>query len=1006
MAKLTVCRDNNPIGKAYTSSVPSHQGHPSKGIGKQINISLEELAEALQGQFDPEEYLLAGLPRTVLDSFTIQAGTLEQSLKRSNFLFKDHQIALIADIDAKWFIKHSVSMPTTPKEVYELLIKINPKLLKYNVKLLISPSSSNGVYHPTYKPTPTYTSYHVYAEIVGLKHVSLEAWGKAHHRACFLNLTPDQLKDLPINHETREPDYPPSSTGVVTLSEGCEVLLRSLFDVSIYQPQRVIFEGTPTFSNGWGYHPDRPAPAIFGENALNLASTYPTLPNGYEQSFPMITAELTSTYRNLPTVKAKREDYFARNPHISHFIKHASLPTSTQLHLSSNTTDHTISISEILLLLLAEKPGAFVYTNDPIEPQAGRTKMRVQWNGQSDISAWSYLHGGRAFSVVIDLPSLIEAAFKPSFQLTIGEFYKRYIKLRSKQPSQKDLVKEQTLIARLWNKHAPESSIRQLSSAMKEAEESVTLYSRAEQQRELGDFIRAHNLDSFIELNDSSGTTYYYRDDYNNLRSYSRQAFESQYAPYSRYIPSLKAAVPLSTAFREWEDKRTANEKVFEPSGETLSSQVNLWTGFDTQLISKDSYRPSPRIHSFLKDVVCSGDETDYNLLLDFLAHLIQRPYEKPTWAVVLVSEEKGTGKSTFQNFVYSLVGPTHSVFLSGENEVTKQFTSVLAQSILVLQEEFAVESKATQNKLKDLITCKTIKHEAKRQDEFHLSSYHRFIFSTNDPSRIPISNGERRYFVLAVDPKHKNDEEYFSALLEEMEANRESFFYELYHRENVHLPYEAPVRPSVFPISLEAAQNTLPFTAALFSLIYSIDPFPFEPSVSFRDTDDVVSTNKLLADPDYLPLKAFEANRAALFPSLPNLPRTITVQAVLARLKTEGFSETFLYESKVLTPVSTLEDRLMNKKKDTRERACFHLTLAFKKEVLSHIIPLREISSFETEEQLDAFVLTKLLKRQSADAVYSNIDFYRTSVKQRFQEKLEAGTAPTVSSLMSEEQV
>ena len=75
---------------------------------------------------------------------------------------------------------------------------------------------------------------------------------------------------------------------------------------------------------------------------------------------------------------------------------------------------------------------------------------------------------------------------------------------------------------------------------------------------------------------------------------------------------------------------------------------LNLWQGF--------AVKPHKGDWTLFDDhlfyVICGENQRYYDWLMDWLAHLVQKPYEKPGSAVVLKSEVKGTGKSMVVEFL------------------------------------------------------------------------------------------------------------------------------------------------------------------------------------------------------------------------------------------------------------------------------------------------------------------------------------------------------------------
>ena len=64
---------------------------------------------------------------------------------------------------------------------------------------------------------------------------------------------------------------------------------------------------------------------------------------------------------------------------------------------------------------------------------------------------------------------------------------------------------------------------------------------------------------------------------------------------------------------------------------------------------------------------LCNGDETVAGHLIDWVAHLVQRPGERVSHAVVITSPTQGVGKDTLAEMIGRVVGDTNRVNVSSE---------------------------------------------------------------------------------------------------------------------------------------------------------------------------------------------------------------------------------------------------------------------------------------------------------------------------------------------------
>lgn len=161
--------------------------------------------------------------------------------------------------------------------------------------------------------------------------------------------------------------------------------------------------------------------------------------------------------------------------------------------------------------------------------------------------------------------------------------------------------------------------------------------------------------------------------------------------------------------------------------------------------------------------IICSGDKACYEYLLNWLAHLVQKPMEKPEVAIVLKAGQ-GTGKGTFVDPIGKIIG-AHFVHLTEQSQVVGRFNSLLENKVLIFADEFFAGSKKHTDQLKGMITEKTAKIERKGIDSIMVPSFSRLIMASNHENIVSIEKDERRYLYLEVSEERKQDHQYFEAL-------------------------------------------------------------------------------------------------------------------------------------------------------------------------------------------------------------------------------------------------
>lgn len=202
----------------------------------------------------------------------------------------------------------------------------------------------------------------------------------------------------------------------------------------------------------------------------------------------------------------------------------------------------------------------------------------------------------------------------------------------------------------------------------------------------------------------------------------------------------------------------------FNPVGST-GNYLNLWVGPTLVPIAGGWIL----IRSFLLEVICSGDQVAFDFLINFLAHALQRPGEKPGIMVIMIGGQ-GIGKGTLGKILRLIWSATYWQ-IHKIDEVTGNFNAVLERAFMVFLDEamFAGDRKAS-DALKSLVTEPVIQINEKYQPARQTRSYHRFFAATNSEHFKNTERDDRRDFVLRVSEVKKDDHAYWSALNCEIE--------------------------------------------------------------------------------------------------------------------------------------------------------------------------------------------------------------------------------------------
>lgn len=234
-----------------------------------------------------------------------------------------------------------------------------------------------------------------------------------------------------------------------------------------------------------------------------------------------------------------------------------------------------------------------------------------------------------------------------------------------------------------------------------------------------------------------------------------------------------KKVEKLTAAWMQSKRRRTYDGLVFSPEKAVDPRWYNLWRGFDYKPTPAADARAQASVQLWIDHCtnnVCRGDKTLARWFIGFMAHLIQKPYEKPLVALVLKGR-KGTGKNAAVERVGALFA-RNMVVADDDRYLIGNFNSHLeACLLLALDEASWAGGKKVEGKLKGIITGSKHMIERKGMEPYQVDNLTRVVIIGNEDWLVPASQDERRYAVFDVGEGNMQDREFFREMREGMEA-------------------------------------------------------------------------------------------------------------------------------------------------------------------------------------------------------------------------------------------
>ena len=189
-------------------------------------------------------------------------------------------------------------------------------------------------------------------------------------------------------------------------------------------------------------------------------------------------------------------------------------------------------------------------------------------------------------------------------------------------------------------------------------------------------------------------------------------------------------------------------------------------------------HQPKEGDFSHIQSLVRHIFGEQYELGMDYLQLLYLQPIQKLP-ILLLVSEERNTGKSTFLNFLKAVF--QNNVTFNTNEDFRSQFNSDWAGKLLIVVDEVLLNRREDSERLKNLSTTLSYKVEAKGKDRDEIAFFAKFVLcSNNEYLPVIIDAGETRYWVRKIDRLQSDDTDF----LQKLKAETPAFLHFLQHRQ------------------------------------------------------------------------------------------------------------------------------------------------------------------------------------------------------------------------------
>jgi len=190
------------------------------------------------------------------------------------------------------------------------------------------------------------------------------------------------------------------------------------------------------------------------------------------------------------------------------------------------------------------------------------------------------------------------------------------------------------------------------------------------------------------------------------------------------------------------------NMKLVPPPLNCGARTLNLFTGFAADNLTNCEVVPIDLVLGHIK-LLCEDNASYAEYVLNFLAHIIQRPAELTRTALVFKGVQ-GSGKGLFFNwFGKNILGLKYYYITADPANITTYNDHLNGKILINLDEAKAADTYAAASQLKNKITEPLITLQNKYVKPFTVENYGRYVFFSNQDNPVKVEDTDRRYVIF-----------------------------------------------------------------------------------------------------------------------------------------------------------------------------------------------------------------------------------------------------------------
>ena len=179
---------------------------------------------------------------------------------------------------------------------------------------------------------------------------------------------------------------------------------------------------------------------------------------------------------------------------------------------------------------------------------------------------------------------------------------------------------------------------------------------------------------------------------------------------YTMELPNgktTKISVEPFKMWMSWMGRKEVRAIGFDPTDKENKDIFNIWNGYDIseEIAEKFDEDEAQPILDHIIECWCNGNEESFEYVMDYFAHIIQKPWKK-SGVVLALRSKQGGGKGVIISKLNEIIGDNHFCQNSNANYLFGDFNGQLEGKILVnLDEAFWGGDKKMEGMMKNKIT-------------------------------------------------------------------------------------------------------------------------------------------------------------------------------------------------------------------------------------------------------------------------------------------------------------